>query len=99
MLEELVRNLHDTVALLHACRLSRHIEQIVEPLGVVLDLIGKTLLALTVFLVNRAAIVGDELAELVDDSVHSLFLQRFHDKYDFVLSHEITSSSVFGPPP
>ena len=36
----------------------------------------------------------DQLLELLDNSVRCILFHRLHDKYDFVLSHEITS--LFG---
>ena len=94
MLEELVRNLHDTVALSNACRLTRNVEQAVVTFRPVLDLISKTLLAPAIFFIDSTTVVLDQVAELLDDSVRCILFHRFHDKYDFVLSHEITS--LFG---
>ena len=93
MLEDTVRNLHYTVALSYACGFAGNVEQFIETLSAVFDLISKTLLAPTIFFIDSTAVFGDELSELADNSVRSFLFHRFHDKNDFVLSHEITSLS------
>ena len=94
MLQDVVRNLHYALTLSNTCRLSRNVEQLIEALRAVFDLLGKTFLTPTIFFIDRTTILSDDLGELVDDSVRSFLFHRLNDKYDFVLSHEITS--LFG---
>ena len=96
VLEQIVGDLHHTVALSDTGRLCIDVQQNVVSFGHVLDLIGETLLAPAVFLLDLTAVCLNELCELLDDGVCRFFLHRFHNKYDFVQSHEITSSLVYG---
>ena len=97
MLQDIVCKLHNAVALSNALRLARYIEQAVETLCTVFNRVSELALAPAIFFVNRTAVVLDKVSELADNSIRCLLFQRFNDEYDFVLSHEITSSLDFGP--
>ena len=67
------------------------VHQYIITLGLVVDGIRQTALAPLVYAINRAAILGDEVGEAVDELTTRLLLKSgVDDVHDFVLVHLLT---------
>ena len=97
VLQDVVLDLHNTVDFFDNFRISFKVNQYVVTVSLLFDSVCQVAFAPTINLFDIAAILLDQIGNKFSNRIYFSVFQRLCDKHDFVLIHEITSSSGLWP--